>query len=361
MTEKNNLSHYNPFDDVDVYKLAELKYGAKENLTFPGNQLTHMNDFNNFCMNTVAEFVDPEVLPIRHSGAGQKCQTAMLQQLMINGKTLKAGNKLRMPVVLSRPQYFKDALIATGNPDEAYKICCNSCVVNSSDNTIHQSTCIERCGDALNTIKLTDPKNLPKGIKRSSVNVTQQPPEFAASYSQESQPPNGHKLGNYLTSAAADNLEANSDKQKAANYATNSSGPAYRFGGRSAYNPTSEFTNLKGKTNVNTSTDCSPREPKLNTENFRTKENMEDKKPAKQPNRQSKDPDEENDSRPGQYQEGTGGCWLIIFIIFIVTIILMLVGGMSSNDEELAGSSLVKPAFNFNLGKKRKGKKLGFR
>ena len=75
MTEKNNLSHYNPFDDVDVYKLAELKYGAKENLTFPGNQLTHMNDFNNFCMNTVAEFVDPEVLPIRHSGAGQKCQT----------------------------------------------------------------------------------------------------------------------------------------------------------------------------------------------------------------------------------------------------------------------------------------------
>ena len=139
--------------NIDAYKLAQLRYGVKKPHTFPGPQLTNMNDFNNLCFNTVAEFVDPNITPLQNSPAGQKCQIAMIQQLGLNGQE-HPGLKLRMPVVLSRPQYFKNAYLATGNPNSAYKIAVNSCITNLSPG-LEQASCIQRCGNARDALILS--------------------------------------------------------------------------------------------------------------------------------------------------------------------------------------------------------------
>ena len=149
-------------NNLDVYKLAELRYGAKKAAHFPGPQLTNLNDFNNFCFNTVAEFVDPALEPLQHSAEGKKCQIAMIKQLALNGRE-HPGLKLRLPVVLSRPQYFKDAYLATGNIDEAYKIAVNSCIVNQSPG-LSQTSCIQRCGDARDALLLSNTNAASAGI-----------------------------------------------------------------------------------------------------------------------------------------------------------------------------------------------------
>ena len=139
--------------NIDAYKLAQLRYGVKKPHSFPGPQLTNMNDFNNLCFNTVAEFVDPNITPLQNSPAGQKCQIAMIQQFGLNGRE-HPGLKLRMPVVLSRPQYFKNAFLATGDPNTAYKIAVNSCITNLSPG-LEQTNCIQRCGNARDALILS--------------------------------------------------------------------------------------------------------------------------------------------------------------------------------------------------------------
>jgi len=140
-------------DNVDADQFAQLRYGVQSRETFPGPQLTNMNSFSNLCFNTAAEFVDTSVTSLENTGAGQKCQAAMIQQLALNGRE-HPGLKLRMPVVLSKPQYFKDAYLATRSIDDAYKISVNSCITNQSPG-IEQTSCVERCGNARDTLLLT--------------------------------------------------------------------------------------------------------------------------------------------------------------------------------------------------------------
>jgi len=140
-------------DNVDAYKLAQLRYGVKQQHSFPGPQLTNFSDFNNLCFNTAAEFVDTNITPIENSPAGQKCQIAMIQQLGLSGRE-HPGLKFRLPVILSKPQYFKDAYLATGSIDDAYKISVNSCITNQSPG-LEQTTCIQRCGNARDALLLT--------------------------------------------------------------------------------------------------------------------------------------------------------------------------------------------------------------
>ena len=47
-------------DNLDVYKLAEQRYGVKNVSEFPGPQLTNINKFSDFCFETAAEFVDQD-------------------------------------------------------------------------------------------------------------------------------------------------------------------------------------------------------------------------------------------------------------------------------------------------------------
>ena len=140
-------------DNVDAYKLAQLRYGATQRNSFPPKQITNLDNFNNLCFSTAAEFVDTNITPLEHSPAGQKCQAAMIDQLKLNGRE-HPGMKLRLPVVLSKPQYFKNAYLATGNINESYKICANSCILNQSPG-LEQTTCIERCGNARDALSLT--------------------------------------------------------------------------------------------------------------------------------------------------------------------------------------------------------------
>jgi hypothetical protein len=140
-------------NNIDAYKLAQLRYGVQKPHSFPPRQLTNLNDFSNLCFNTAAEFVDTNVIPLENTPAGQKCQIAMIQQLGLNGRE-HPGLKLRLPIILSRPQYFKDAYLATGSVDDAYKISVNSCITNHSPG-LEQTTCIERCGNARDALLLT--------------------------------------------------------------------------------------------------------------------------------------------------------------------------------------------------------------
>ena len=140
-------------NNIDAAGLAQIRFGVNKTEPFPGKQLTNLNDFNNFCFNTVAQFVDPNEIPLKHSSAGQKCQAAMLQQLALSGRE-HPGLKFRMPVVLSKPQYFKNAYLQTGNIDEAYKICVNSAIANQSPG-LEQTNAIQRCTDARDALELT--------------------------------------------------------------------------------------------------------------------------------------------------------------------------------------------------------------
>jgi len=140
-------------NNIDAYKLAQLRYGVQKPHSFPPRQLTNLNDFSDLCFNTAAEFVDTNVTPLENSPAGQKCQIATIQQLALNGRE-HPGLKLRLPIVLARPQYFKDAYLATGSIDDAYKISVNSCITNHSPG-LEQTTCIERCGNARDALLLS--------------------------------------------------------------------------------------------------------------------------------------------------------------------------------------------------------------
>jgi hypothetical protein len=161
-------------DDVDAYKLAQLRHGAQFKENFPGPQITNMNDFNDLCFSTAAEFVDTSVTPLENSRAGQKCQAAMIQQLALNGRE-KPGSKLRLPIVLAKPQYFKDAWLATGSIDDAYKISVNSCITNQSPG-LEQTSCIQRCGNARDALLLTPgarPQAIPSRMPGSNPSAWQ--------------------------------------------------------------------------------------------------------------------------------------------------------------------------------------------
>ena len=133
------------FDNLDVYKLAERRYGVKNVSEFPGPQLTNINKFRDFCFETAAEFVDQDK-EIQNTSEGQKCESAVIKQMSLYGKE-KPDNRFRLPVILSKPQYFKDAYLKTGNIEEAYRIAANSCISNGNPG-FEQSTCIKRVANA---------------------------------------------------------------------------------------------------------------------------------------------------------------------------------------------------------------------
>jgi hypothetical protein len=139
-------------NNLDVYKLAEQRYGVKNVSEFPGPQLTNINKFSDFCFETAAEFVD-QGKEIQNTPEGQKCESAVIQQMLLSGKE-KPVNRFRLPVILSKPQYFKDAYLKTGNIEEAYRIAVNSCMSNGNPG-IEQSTCIERATNARDAMILS--------------------------------------------------------------------------------------------------------------------------------------------------------------------------------------------------------------
>jgi len=73
-------------NNIDVHLLAQRKYGVRSAHSFPGPQLTNLDNFNNFCFNTAAEFIDPNAIPLENTPTGQKCQIAMIQQLALAGR-----------------------------------------------------------------------------------------------------------------------------------------------------------------------------------------------------------------------------------------------------------------------------------
>lgn len=139
-------------ENVDVYKLAEQRYGVDNVSEFPGKQLTNINRFSDFCFETAAEFVDQDK-EIQNTTEGQKCESAVIQQMLLSGKE-KPVNRFRLPVILSKPQYFKDAYLKTGNIEEAYRIAVNSCISNGNPG-LEQSTCIERATNARDAMILS--------------------------------------------------------------------------------------------------------------------------------------------------------------------------------------------------------------
>ena len=139
-------------ENIDVYKLAEQRYGVDNVSEFPGQQLTNINRFSDFCFETAAEFVDQDK-EIQNTTEGQKCESAVIQQMLLSGKE-KPVNRFRLPIILSKPQYFKDAYLKTGNIEEAYRIAVNSCISNGNPG-LEQSTCIERATNARDAMILS--------------------------------------------------------------------------------------------------------------------------------------------------------------------------------------------------------------
>lgn len=183
----NNIDLYS----INADKLAQLRYGVDRKYNFPGKQLNNLDNFNNLCFDTVAEFVDPLVMSPLDTPAGQKCQIAMLQQMNLTGRLankINKGNVFRLPVTLSRPQYFKEALEKTGNIEESYKMCLNSCMVNESP--LNQNKCVERCGNARDALILTVKPEIAQQIQNSP-----EPMEISASEIQYNQP-SGYKTNN---------------------------------------------------------------------------------------------------------------------------------------------------------------------
>lgn len=118
---------------------------------------TDINNLNDCCFQTCAQFVDGSQQDVIQSECGQKCVKCVTQGVNCLGKD-RCGLDPEIPSIRLTPKHFKECLSQTETPTEAL-----SCCLNRSSNFEEQ----ERCIDAYNAlVEVKEGFILPKRIDR---------------------------------------------------------------------------------------------------------------------------------------------------------------------------------------------------
>ena len=133
----------NVIQNADPSILATKLFGTQKQHSWPGPQITQLDQYNNFCFNLAAEV--NKNADILQTPQGQKCKQAVLNQYKLNGR-LYPENHFKLPITPSKSHTFLEKYLDSGNIDDSYKAAIKEC---------NSLSCNERqqCIDNANNVK----------------------------------------------------------------------------------------------------------------------------------------------------------------------------------------------------------------